>query len=125
MRRFPYRSHGFLCPYQCGYLCKTPGGLTRHKAACVNNPAFIYVPPSAPSPESPPRTPSPTSHTGENFQALDFPNPHALDFSPSTPANVGDTPAYESPTRVRWVKKGGVRIQIHELLDGTSIISVY
>jgi hypothetical protein len=82
----------------------------------VNNPAFIYVPPSALSPESPPRTPS---RTGENFQAPDFPdhqdfvfpNPHALNFPPSTPANVDDMPAYELPTRVQWVKKGGVHQQ--------------
>lgn len=129
MRRLPYRSHGFHCPYNCGYLFKTPGGVTRHKYTCAKNPENIYIPPSAPSPElspeSPPRTPS---RPDENFQAFDyqdfiFPNPQALIFPPRTPANPGNTLAntpYESPRRVRWITKGGVRMHIHPLIDGSS-----
>lgn len=130
-RRLTYRSHGFHCPYNCGYLCKTPGGVTRHKYTCKKNPANIYIFPSLEfAPESPPRTPS---RPDENFLAFNFPdsqefifpNPQAFLFPPRTPANLGNTlantPAYESPRRVRWITKGGVKMHMHPVIDGSSV----
>lgn len=126
MRRLPYHSRGFACPYKCGLFCKTPGGVTRHKSSCAKNPANIYIPSSSLSPPNspslpeedfrvfipPPYTPAP-ANLEEDFQAFIPP--------PYTPANIGNVPIYKSPRCIWWITKGGERMRIHPHLDGSSI----
>jgi hypothetical protein len=113
MKRLRFNTRGFRCPYQCGNLCKTPGGLTRHQSACPKNPANIYIrqlelpPPDSPRPASP-RTP-----TGS-------PTQQAFPLTPSTPANLDNAPIHQSPRRIRWTVKGQVKFRTHPYLDGQS-----
>jgi hypothetical protein len=115
MKRLRFNSRGFRCPYQCGSLCKTPGGLTRHKSACAKNPANIYIPQTPPS-ESPqlasPRTPSPFHQELQD-----------LFYTPSTPANHDHAPIPQSPHRIRWTVKGRLKIRTHPYLDGQSRVA--
>jgi len=106
MKRIRFNPRGFRCPYRCGYLCKTPGGLTRHKSACAKNPANIYIDiPHPPSPQA--RTPSPFHQDHQDILS-----------PPSTPSRHSDVPNPQSPRRIQWTMKAGEKIRTHLYLDG-------
>jgi hypothetical protein len=117
-RRLSFHARGFGCPFVgCRYLCKSPGGLTRHKASCSKNPANIYNPlPSTTHSQSQslPRTPSPF------HQQL-----HDLVSPPQTPAIGQNSPVHQSPRRIRWTQNGRAQIRIHPYLDGALFIYLF
>jgi hypothetical protein len=122
MKRIRFRLRGFGCPFGCRFLCKTPGGLTRHKYTCSKNPANIYnPPPSTPPSQSPNHSASPSwipSNTPPCTPGLFHQDLQHLIFPPHTPAPQNNAPIYESPRRIRWTQKGRVNICIHPYLDG-------
>jgi len=103
---------GVICNFpHCGKWCKTEAGLIRHHAAVhvipealqfpTTPPAPSASPPNSPDPGSPPRIPSPTYSSRRSPRR--------------TP--TGSPRQYSQGDRA-WLKRAGVSIERHPILDG-------
>ncbi|KAF6751439.1 hypothetical protein DFP72DRAFT_991344 [Ephemerocybe angulata] len=117
-----FKEARYICDFPgCSKPCKSPSGLTQHKAWCKHNPANQYAHPTTPSPPpanppNPAQAPAPQSPPP---QSPLLPDPPSRGPSPASDGSPQPAPSTPGPRRARQIhERSGISVRKHPYLSG-------